>query len=151
MITELRHGRQIEYSVSPASLGLPEFSVDEVSLYSVRDAERLRSPWLSANERASVRQRAEADFPAQTHEILEGRGRPAHEALIAANAAAGLYVGGRVDSLEAGTALALELLRSGAVGATARMFAETCQNPSRSRSVAALYPSRGVASLEVSS
>jgi anthranilate phosphoribosyltransferase len=128
MITEICGERQIDFRVYPDSLGLTSFSAQEVSIYAPADFERLQSCHLDSTEHAEIKMRAEEAFDEQVFAILGGNGRPGHEALVAANAGAALYVGGKVDSLAAGTSMALELLRNGAAQATARAFAEACDN-----------------------
>jgi anthranilate phosphoribosyltransferase len=127
-ITEIRHGGQTEFRVTPDSLGLPVFAAHEASVHTREDFLRLRSGQTGAQERAVIRDRAMAGFGDRVFAILAGEGRPAHEALVAANAGAALYAGGRTDSLADGAALALELLRSGAARETARAFAQACGN-----------------------
>lgn len=122
-ITEVSGGERRDYRVSPSCLGLAAYPSWEASAHAPQDFQRLRSPGVCAAERAAIRLRTAAAFPDQAFEILAGRGRPAHEALVAANAGAALYAGGSASSLEAGTALALETLRSGAAKHTAEAFA----------------------------
>lgn len=148
VITELRGGHREEYTVTPASLGLQQVSTQETSVYGPDDFARIQASDLGLEERKEIRQRAAAEFPAQVFRILSGRGSPGHEALIAANAGAALYVGGATQSLVAGTALALELLRSGAVREAALAFAEACRCPS---AAAALAKSRSVVAASASS
>ena len=125
-VIEIRDGRRDEFCVSPDSLGLPTFSVSEVSVYTGEDSERLQSRQVGHETRAEIRERARCDLSSQVHAILSGRGHPAHNALIAANAGAALYVGGRVDSLAEGASTALEFLLNGAAQATASAFSEAC-------------------------
>jgi len=122
-VTEIREGRRIDFTLSPASLGLPAFGIAEVSMYEPEDFRRLSSPGLTPGERSAIRRRTAERMPEQVISILRGRGRPAHEALIAANAGAAFYVGGLVDSLKAGTSLASALLRDGSVWRQVSEFA----------------------------
>jgi anthranilate phosphoribosyltransferase len=127
-VTELRGGRRKDFTLSPACLGLHSFSLAEVSVYEPEDFRRLGSPALTPAERAAIRRRTAARLPEQVVSILKGRGRPAHMALVAANAGAAFYVGGQVDSVRAGTSRALGLLRDGSVWRHVSEFALT---PSR--------------------
>lgn len=114
-VTELRDGERNDFTLSPERLGVDTFSVAEVSVYEPEDFRRLGSPDVTPGERSAIRLRTAEALPEQMASILSGRGRPAHEALVAANAGAAFYVGGLVDSLEAGTLRALGLLRDGSV------------------------------------
>lgn len=132
-VTEVKGGKRRDFSLSPSCLGLPTFSPAEVSAYEPEDFRRLHSPDLTPKERAAIRQRAKAKFPDQVFSILAGRGRPAHEALVAANAGAALYVGGKVASLEAGATRALSLLRDGSVWQLVSRFADANVNAAAHR------------------
>jgi anthranilate phosphoribosyltransferase len=123
-VTEVKDGSRHEFTLSPSSLGLPTFTPAEISAHEPEDFWRLSSPSLSSDERAAIRRRTAEKFPEQVFAILSGCGRPAHEALVAANAGAALYVGGQADSVEAGTARALQLLRNGSAWRLASRFAD---------------------------
>jgi anthranilate phosphoribosyltransferase len=134
-VTELREGRRNDFTLSPACLGLRTFSLAEVSMYEPEDFRRLGSPDLAPGERSAIRLRTAEGLPGQVVSILSGRGRPAHEALVAVNAGAAFYVGGLADSVEAGTSRALGLLRDGSVWRHVSEFvrANATEVPRRSR------------------
>ena len=90
IMAELINGQITERRVDPSDLGLETFPADALA-------------GGDAGENATI-----------TRAVLEGRGAPTQRSIVAANAGAALYVGGAAMSVEAGTALALELLASGA-------------------------------------
>lgn len=141
VVTEIRDGERKDFRVSPESLGLPAFSAQEMSVYGSADFARLQSPELGKEERSVIRTRAADALPTQVLRIVRGEGTPAHEALIAANAGAALYVGGAASSLRDGVASALDLIRSGAVHAKVREFAQACAHAPGSLDRGAVEPS----------
>lgn len=102
-VHEIRDGALRSYHLEPAEVGLP-----------VRSAEELRGGDAAAN--AELARRCLAGEPGPVRDI------------VAVNAAAGLLVGGAVDTLADGVALATEVLADGrAAAALERLVALTRQ------------------------
>jgi anthranilate phosphoribosyltransferase len=78
-----------ESVIEPADLGLPTFHIREIA-------------GGNAAENAAILRR-----------VLEGRGSEAQRAVVAANAGAGIWIGGRERSLRAGVDRARETIASG--------------------------------------
>lgn len=90
--TRIAHvrGAEVEESViEPADLGLPTFGIHEIT-------------GGEAAENAAI-----------LRGVLEGRGSDAQRAVVAANAGAGIWIGGGVETLRAGVDRALETIASG--------------------------------------
>ncbi|MDL3983801.1 anthranilate phosphoribosyltransferase [Shewanella xiamenensis] len=88
-VAELKDGEIIEYQLTPADFGVPQAQISEL----------------------------EGGEPAQnaqiTQSILQGQGGDAHTHAVAINAGCALYLCGLSDSVKAGTALALNTIKSG--------------------------------------
>lgn len=95
----LRGGEVRRLELEPADLGLPSYPLEALAGGDPDDNAR----WLQG--------------------VLDGQGAPAHAAAVAANAGALLWVAGRAPDLQAGSAVALDVLRSGAAGQRLRRWA----------------------------
>ena len=89
LVHELKDGQISEYRITPADLGVAEAKLTDL-------------------EGGAPEENAEF-----TRAILQGRGTTAHMNAVAINAGCALYVAGVVDSVKAGTALALATIESG--------------------------------------
>jgi anthranilate phosphoribosyltransferase len=89
-VVEQRHGNVSEFTLAPEDFGLERAPL-----------ERFRMP-----DRETAIRTARA--------VIQGEGEPHHENLVLLNAAAGIYLGGRAESIADGLAVARESLRSGA-------------------------------------
>lgn len=88
-IASLRGGELEESVIEPADLGLPRFGIREIA-------------GGDAAENAAI-----------LRGVLEGRGSDAQRAVVAANAGAGIWIGGGAEALRAGVDRARETIASG--------------------------------------
>jgi anthranilate phosphoribosyltransferase len=88
-IASLRGGELEESVIEPADLGLPTFGIREIA-------------GGDAAENAAI-----------LRGVLEGRGSDAQRAVVAANAGAGIWIGGGAEALRAGVDRARETIASG--------------------------------------
>lgn len=88
-VAELKDGEIVEYQLTPADFGVPQAHIRE----------------LEGGEPAQNAQITQA--------ILQGQGSDAHTHAVAINAGCALYLCGLSESVKAGTALALNILKSG--------------------------------------
>jgi anthranilate phosphoribosyltransferase len=108
-IAHVREGAVEESVIEPADLGLPVFHLKEIA-------------GGDAAENAAI-----------LRAVLEGRGSEAQRAVVAANAGAGIWIGGGAETLRAGVDRALDILAAGdaavlldrLVELTARLAGET--------------------------
>ncbi|GIU49655.1 anthranilate phosphoribosyltransferase [Shewanella sairae] len=89
LVNELKDGAIIEYTITPAMLGVTEAKLTDLE-------------GGAPDENA-----------AYTRAILQGTGQSAHMNAVAINAGCALYVAGVCDDIKSGTALALETINSG--------------------------------------
>ena len=141
-----------EYLVAPLtrvliSLGVKRGMVvygqdklDEISLSSPTTVSEIRDGWYKSYvikpedfgfERCS-KEELKGGSPAEnariTLDILNGKKGPKRDAVLM-NAGAALYIGGKADSMKAGTALAAEILDSGKALETLRKLIEVSNRP----------------------
>jgi anthranilate phosphoribosyltransferase len=90
LVVEQQHGEVKEFTLTPEQFGLKR-----------EPLERFR---MADRETAIRTARA----------VIHGEGEPHHEALVLLNAGAGIYLGGRAESIAEGLEMARESLRSGA-------------------------------------
>jgi anthranilate phosphoribosyltransferase len=95
---ELKDGEISSFTITPESLGVPSYPADAVGA---------ADPSQSA---------------AVARAVMGGGGSGAERALVAVNAGAAIYVGGRADSLEEGVRLAEEALDSGTASSAMERF-----------------------------
>ena len=88
-ISEFRDGSTSSYYIQPEDLGLPRREKKEIQGGDPRENARI------------------------LRGVLEGRRNGAQQEIVLLNAAAGIYVSGRAETLESGLALAHDSLRSG--------------------------------------
>ena len=100
---ELRDGEIRSFSITPEGLGVPSYPASDVSA-------------ADPSESAAV-----------ARAVMSGGGSGAERALVAVNAGAAIYVGGRASSLEEGVRLAEETLDSGAAMSAMERFVERTQ------------------------
>lgn len=108
-IAHVRGGEVEEWVIEPADLGLPTFDLREIA-------------GGDAAENAAI-----------LRSVLEGRGSEAQRAVVAANAGAGIWIGGGADTLRAGVDRARDTIASGQAAElldrlaelTARLAADT--------------------------
>ncbi|MBN2340808.1 MAG: anthranilate phosphoribosyltransferase [Deltaproteobacteria bacterium] len=96
----LKNGRVETFDISPEDAGLETYSLEEI---------RGGTP----DENTQI-----------VRNILAGNGHPAHNAAVAINAGALAWVFGKAADLKEGTAMAMEVIRSGACVARAEKFKE---------------------------
>jgi len=102
---ELRDGEIRSFSITPEALGVSSYPEDAVGA-------------ADPNESAAV-----------ARAVMSGGGSGAERALVAVNAGAAIYVGGRASSLEEGVRLAEESLDSGAALSAMERFVARTQAP----------------------
>ncbi|ESP92038.1 anthranilate phosphoribosyltransferase [Pseudoalteromonas luteoviolacea] len=100
LVTELNNGEITEYALTPADFGLDNYSLEEI-----------------AGDTPEYNAQAIRD-------ILDGKGKAAHNAAIAANVSALLVMSGKVDNLKEGTKYVLDILASGKCAQTLKAIAE---------------------------
>ena len=114
--------------------------LDEISLSSPTTVSEIRDGWYKSYvikpedfgfERCS-KEELKGGTPAEnariTLDILNGKKGPKRDAVLM-NAGAALYIGGKADSMKAGTVLAAEILDSGKALETLRKLIEVSNRP----------------------
>ena len=124
-VTEISNDVQREYVLTPAELGLDQASEDAVSVYTRTERHLLASSGATRADLQRMRKRVLRETPLVALRVLYGEEKGAQQALVAANAGAGLYLCGQANTLRDGVRMGIELLDTGAVRRRVELFADT--------------------------